>query len=81
MVIKSAVLIARRVPRSNASCGYTRGHPELRAEVKARIKANRSAMKQAREQKEALLAGMKAPTSTEFSQLLQQKLEEAGLDR
>jgi hypothetical protein len=49
--------------------------------VKAQIKSNRAAVKLAREQKEALLAGMKAPTSTEFTQVMQQTFEKAGLDR
>lgn len=65
----------------DASCGYIRGHPELKEAIKSQKKAVKAAAKLHREEKQALLAGMQPPSSVHVNGVLQSTMVNAGLDR
>ena len=64
---------------NDPKCGYVRGHPELRDAIKAKAraekqaaKAKKTAAKLEQDERQALLAGMKPPTTTNFKTIMEQ---------
>lgn len=73
---------------TDPKCGYVRGHPELREAINARAKAEKQAAKAKKtaakleqEERQALMAGMKPPTTSNFQTIVDQTFTKANITR
>ena len=63
------------------SCGYSKGHPEVRKAMKLREKKSKAEAKRKQQQKLAAIAGLAPAQTPQFDAVLQDALAAAGLDR
>ena len=63
------------------SCGYSKGHPEVRKAMKRREKLSKAEAKRQQQQKPAAIAGIEQSQTPQFDAVLQDALAQAGFDR